>query len=424
MKFHIPVPSGLIRSIKDPNPNLVGTRIIHAYPRAIDLVDEIPLTPDPRKPKESSPIVKKISQSLESNNGMFHLLNRGITISVFEAEYDSKTEILTLHLPEDEDFDKYGVIDGGHTYNTLSRVVDRVRKDMVSSPNFNGRLDCQYVHLEVIVKVQPYLADIAEARNFSVSLKNWTLAGYRDQFAWFLEALGPDFRKYVKISENDDDDPVGILDLIQVMSAINPVLFHDGEPALEAYKNAGKCLEYFIDSEDKYHFQKLSSISRDIIRLYDYIRYTWKRAYNAKDEAGKGGKLGARTEMHKRQRNRTAMATYYFLDPINGPCVGSTIEGSEDYPVEKGFAIPAISSMRPLLILGEDDKYRWYRDPFKFWDEHGTKLVRMIMAASENVGYNPHTVGRSAPLYSSLYTQVRGALLEDLFKEQGKKVPF
>lgn len=80
-------------------------------------------------------------------------------------------------------------------------------------------------------------------------------------------------------------------------------------------------------------------MSRDIIRLHDHIRFQWKKAYNAKDEADKGGKLGARTEMHKRHRNRAAMATYYFLDPENGPTVGSSAEGNEDFPVEKGFAI-------------------------------------------------------------------------------------
>ena len=118
MKFRVPVPPGLLRTITDPF--LDGTRIIHAYPKVADLVSDIPLTPDPRKPKDASPIVRKISQSLESNNGMFHLLNRGITISVYEADYDNKTGTLTLDLPEGEDFDSFGVIDGGHTYKTVT----------------------------------------------------------------------------------------------------------------------------------------------------------------------------------------------------------------------------------------------------------------------------------------------------------------
>ena len=103
-------------------------------------------------------------------------------------------------------------------------------------------------------------------------MKAWTLAGYRDKFEWFLEAVGPEYRRYIKTSENDPE-PVGILDLIQVMCAINPMLFKDGTAALESYKNAGKCLEYFIDADDRYGFKKLAPISRDVIRLYDHVRY-------------------------------------------------------------------------------------------------------------------------------------------------------
>jgi len=33
---------------------------------------------------------------------------------------------------------------------------------------------------------------------------------------------------------------VGILDVIQILSAVNPVLFGDEKPAIESYKNVGK----------------------------------------------------------------------------------------------------------------------------------------------------------------------------------------
>ena len=213
------------------------------------------------------------------------------------------------------------------------------------------------------MSIENDLADIAEARNFSVSLKAWTLAGYRDKFEWFLQEVGPEYRQYIKTSENDPE-PVGILDLIQVMCALNPVLFKDGTPALEAYKNAGKCLEYFVDAEDSYGFKKLAPVCRDIIRLYDYVRYNWKTAYNAEDPTGKRGRLGGLAVMQKRKRNRAAMATYYFLDPKEGPMKG------EDFPVEKGFAIPLIASMRALLEE-KKVKYNLYTSPFKFFDEHG-----------------------------------------------------
>lgn len=419
MKVAVRVPKSLFRSIEDPT--LEGCRILHAYPRVIDLVDDIPLTPDPRRPKEKSLIWRKIEKSVKTNDGRFHLLNRGITISVYDYLYDPEQEVLTLLLSDGDDDDSFGVIDGGHTYRTVTSVADRLQVLLGKESESGNGLENQHVHLEILVRVQAHLADIAEARNSSISLKPWTLAGYRDKFDWFLDAIGADYREYVKISENDDQ-PVGILDLIQVMCAVNPQLFPNGEPATEAYKNAGKCLDYFTEESDKYGFQKLAPLCRDIIRLYDYIRYGWKDAYNEKDETGKRGRLGARREMGTRKRKRVAMATYYFLDPANGPVMGGNEKDNEDFPVEKGFAIPAISSLRPLLLPGSDGMFRWYTDPFRFWEEHGTKLVRMVMTQSN--GTNAQVVGRDAQLYTALYTQVRTVLLEKLLTEHGQQLPF
>lgn len=401
MNFQIAVSPDSVRTFKDPHRSQI--RIVHALIPVLDLPNDIPLEPDPRVPKISGPVIRKISESLKTNDGRFHLLNRGITISAHAVDFDNRRNILTLRIPEKE---SYGIIDGGHTYQAIKAAVANAREKGTAqgSPTNTEELQNQFVHLEILVSIENDLADIAEARNFSVSLKAWTLAGYRDKFEWFLQAVGPDSRKYIKVSENDSE-PVGILDLIQVMCAVNPTLFKEGAAALEAYKNAGKCLEYFVDPEDRFGFKKLEPVSSDIIRLYDYVRYHWKKAYNAEDPTGKRGRLGALNVMQKRKRNRAAMATYYFLDPKQAPVKG------EDFPVEKGFAIPVIASMRALLEE-KRNKFGWYTSPFKFFDEHGDRLVKIVMAANDAVGDNPHSVGRDAQVYTALYSEVRRWYLE------------
>ena len=130
-----------------------------------------------------------------------------------------------------------------------------------------------------------------------------------------------------------------------------------------------------------------------------------KKAYNKEDPTGKKGRLGALTVMQKRKRNRAAMATYYFLDPKNGPIKG------EDFPVEKGFSIPLIASMRALLEE-KRNTYSWYTSPFDFFDEHGDRLVKTIMTANDAAGDNPHHVGRDPQVYTALYSEVRRWFLE------------
>ena len=84
-----------------------------------DLPEDIPLDPDPRVPKVKGRTTKRISDSLKTNDVRFHLLNRGITLSVESVEFDNKRSLLTLNIPEG---DVYGVIDGGHTYKALTTV--------------------------------------------------------------------------------------------------------------------------------------------------------------------------------------------------------------------------------------------------------------------------------------------------------------
>jgi hypothetical protein len=393
MILTIPVSQEFVRSFKDPHrPNI---RIMHCLIEARHWPPNVPLEPDPRVPRVKGPVVKKISSSLKTNDGRFHLLNRGITLSVKSAEFDNQRSVLRLSIPDRE---SYGIIDGGHTDHAVVRTVQALREEGQDDP-----LPNQYLHVEILSKIEDDLADIAEARNYSIQLKPWSLAAYREKFDWFLEALGDDYRKYIKISENDEQ-PIGVLDLVQLMCAVNPVLNPPNSTTVnEAYKNAGKCLSYFVDDKDQYQFRSLAPICRDVVRLYDYVRFNWKDAYNTEDDAGRRGRLGARNVMHQRKRNRTALTTYYFLEE-------SPVQG--DLPVEKGFAIPVISSFRALLELRTKKQFGWYTDPFKYFNEHGSHLVKYVMTANDQSGNDPHQVGRDAQVYTSLYSEVRRWYLE------------
>jgi hypothetical protein len=430
MLFKIPVPSEFVRTVKDPtakNPNSKQTRIIHAYVNVNDLPHDLPLDPDPRSPKRTGNVPKRISESLVTNDGRFHLLNRGITMSVKHAEFDNTRSLLSLSIPTDEE--AYGIIDGGHTYDVITRAISKLRQESENMPNEDSTssgkaheialnegkvLPNQFVHLEILERIEAHLADIAEARNFSVALKPWTLANYRDRFEWLLHALGEDFKGKIRVSENDQE-PVGIVEILQVISAVNPILFPEEKPAIDAYNAASKILEWFIDQEDKYSFKKLAPVAKDIVRLYDYIRLHFHKKYNAPDDSGKRGLLGGRVEFKQRKNGKTKdpkskKVPYYFLSP-NEVVYGDTV-------IEKGFAIPLLSGYR--LLLREDDKgeFKWLTDPFKFFDQHGTKFARAIMDISDSFGNNPHSVGREPQSYRQISSEFRRWYLENLELER------
>lgn len=411
MKYSFPVAQDFVRTFKDPKDSQI--RVIHAYVNVNDLPSNLPLDPDPRRPKEKGEVPNRILNSLLANDGRFHLLNRGITISCEKCEFDNRADELTLTIPDTDGV--YGIIDGGHTYNSILKSKASASKGEDESAT---ELENQYVHLEILERVELHLADIAEARNFSVALKKTTLAHYRHKFDWLIEAIGKEEAlKNIRLSENDEQ-PVNILDVVQVLGAVNPSLFPDERPAHDAYKSAGKILTYFIDDNDPYEFKKMSNVARDVLRLYDHIRLHFRDKYNEPDETGKRGLFGATKEAKDSQQKRGARvkATYHWLDPKE-PVKGTFV-------IDKGFAIPLISGFRVLLKKGDDGMYDWLTDPFELFERYGSRLVRAIMNASNESGSEPWSVARDPQVYRQLTSEVRRWYLEGKFESTQGTIRF
>ncbi|MGB7210028.1 MAG: AIPR family protein [Pyrinomonadaceae bacterium] len=415
MKYRIPVLPDHVRKLTDPNDNSI--RIVHAFINVNDLPDDLPSDPDPRRPKDSGVVPKRISESLLSNDGKFHLLNRGITISAETYDFDNKNNVLVLQMPLDDA--RYGILDGGHTYWAIKKYKGDLQLDLERTVAGEIRkvdvLTDQFVHVEILENVDEHLADIAEARNFSVPLKSSTLAGYRKKFDWLIDALGPErAKKIIRQSENDDE-PVPVLDVIQVLGAVNPVLFADERPARDAYTSAGKILGYFVDENDPYEFKKMRNIALDVLKLYDYIRLTFEDKYNAADDAGRRGRFGARVEAREMKEKRGAKmkARYYWIDDSR------YIQGKS--AIDKGFAIPLISGFR-VLLEEEKGQFKWLSDPFRLFDKYGDKLVKAIMNASDNGNNEPWAVARDPQVYRQLTSEVRRWYLEGKFEAQGELI--
>jgi hypothetical protein len=420
MQYKIPaVVDQHVRTLRDPKNERI--RVHHAFVNVNDLPHDIPLDPDPRAPKVAGAVPAKILTSLKSNDGKFHLKNRGITISAKHCEGDNQCNLLNLVIPDDDE--QFGILDGAHTYECIKRAVTderrRVLKEAATEkegePNPTQEeprvLENQFVHLEILERVETDLADIAEARNFSVALKAWTLANYRDKFDWLLQALGREFaEKTIRVSENDPQ-PVGILDVIQVISAVNPYLFAEERPAVEAYKSVGKMLQAFVADDDRHGFKKLAPVCKEAMRLHDYVRFHFKSKYNAPDEGGKRGRFGKTVEAKdaKKKRGSRTKATYYFLDssaPVRG-----------DDPIDKGLSIPLISGFR-VLLRERNGVCEWLTDPIAFFDKYGQKLVRALMSASAGNDGDPHSVGRDSQVYQQMTSEVRRWYLESQFEKR------
>ncbi|MDO8616988.1 MAG: AIPR family protein [Dehalococcoidia bacterium] len=377
MLKHIPVSPDNIRSLKSPHDQKVRTQ--YAYVALADFPTDLPLSPDPRVPKPND-VIRRVKVSLESNDGIFHILNRGITISARTAEYDNAAGELTLDIPDGEE--EYGILDGGHTYYVVRELVG-------ASP----KADSQYVKIEILTGVESILPAIASARNFSRAVKEISLAHYRRELDWLKTALG-DTSKKLRWRENDDE-PFDVMEYIQVIAAFDLKRYSDQSHPLESYKNSAKCLDAAAGGTLTY----LAPVVPDIVRLYDTIRFDWWPMYTKPDEDGRGGRPGRRREVTARQRGTARLLQFPALKDVD--------PRKAMYHVEKGLAVPLAAAFRSLLVIDElKDTLRWKTDPFEFWRQNGPSLVRKVMEASDQRGSNPQVVGRDKTVYEALYESV------------------
>lgn len=118
-----------------------------------------------RDQKLTSTVAKDIEDSLVSNDGYFHIKNRGIVLSAQSVLFDTKKSVVTIFFNEDA---FHGNIDGGHTYKIVQGH---------SGENLN-----QFVQFEVITAVEDIIEQLAEARNNSVQVDAKSLAELKNRF--------------------------------------------------------------------------------------------------------------------------------------------------------------------------------------------------------------------------------------------------
>ncbi len=371
----IPVLPENIRSLKSPHDTKVKTQ--YAYVALADVPQDLPLSPNPRVPKPND-VLRRVTTSLESNDGTFHILNRGITISAKSAEYDNASCELTVDIPDGEE--SYGILDGGHTYAAV--------KELAGQP---PKADSQFIKLEILTGVESILPSIASARNFSKQVKEISLANYKHQLDWLKDALGP-IAQDVRWRENDEQ-PFDVIEYIQVIAAFDIKRYTDHNHPIESYKSSGKCLDAAAEGSLTY----LAPKAVDIVRLYDTVRFNWWPFYTQPDENGKGGRPGRLREVTARQRGTDRLLRFPALTDIDPT--------KAMYHVEKGLVVPLIAAFRALLEE-KDGKLEWRTDPFAFWEQNGPSLVRKVMEASDQRGSIPQVVGRDKTVYEALYESV------------------
>lgn len=370
------------RKFEDPLGNEHSRKYIF-YVRTCDVPDGIPMATNPRDQKLTSSVATAITDSLLSNDGLFHLKNRGIILSAKRVRYDTRTQEVTI---EFDDESCHGNIDGGHTYKILLAHKDKA-------------LD-QFVQFEVMTGVEAMIADLAEARNTSVAVDAKSMAELRDKFDPIKEGLeGMPFFKRISFKQNQitrDVDTnkalkmIDARDIVSIVCMFNIKKYNSDIHPTRAYAEKQVMLREYLEAPE--HYRKFVNVLPDIFDLYDAIETEFAYAYNE----------------NNRMYGRKPYSGYKRDESNNPIPVGKSKFCQKEiyYKIPDGLIFPLLASFRVLLEYDTSSgKYKWIdgKNPIEVWEKNKSLLTRSIMDLAGSLGDKPTVFGKDPSLWNYIY---------------------
>lgn len=368
------------RKLDDPFENGKSRKYVF-YVKVDDVAEGIPMTTNPRDQKLTSNVAKAITDSLTSNDGYFHLKNRGIVVSAQKVNYNNKTGKVTIYF---ENTQYHGNIDGGHTYKIVC--------------DHKGENLDQYVQFEIMTGVEDIIENLAEARNTSVQVDEKSMAELAQKFDPIKEALeGMPFYRRIAFRQNQSsvDEETGrnekMIDAREVVAIINMFnvdKFTGSNHPIQAYSSKAKMLSIYLSDVESY--RKYVNIIPDIFDLYDGIEQEFAKAYN---EAG--GKYGRKKYSGFKDGNVIAKSKFGLHEL--------------QYKIQDGIMYPVVAAFRSLVKFNESTgKYEWNSgvNPLKIWDKCKTELASKVMSFASSIGDNPNAVGKDQNVWDLAYMTV------------------
>ena len=368
------------RKLDDPFENGKSRKYVF-YVKVDDVAEGIPMTTNPRDQKLTSNVAKAITDSLTSNDGYFHLKNRGIVVSAQKVNYNNKTGKVTIYF---ENTQYHGNIDGGHTYKIVC--------------DHKGENLDQYVQFEIMTGVEDIIENLAEARNTSVQVDEKSMAELAQKFDPIKEALEgmPFYRRIAfRQTQSSVDEETGrnekMIDAREVVAIINMFnvdKFTGSNHPIQAYSSKAKMLSIYLSDVESY--RKYVNIIPDIFDLYDGIEQEFAKAYN---EAG--GKYGRKKYSGFKDGNVIAKSKFGLHEL--------------QYKIPDGIMYPVVAAFRSLVKFNESTgKYEWNSgvNPLKIWDKCKTELASKVMSFASSIGDNPNAVGKDQNVWDLAYMTV------------------
>lgn len=299
---------------------------------------------NPREQRLTGPIMNAIEETWRDSPAEFFRVNRGLVVSAESVRFENETTTVELVFADPK---KHGVLDGGHTLRKI--VSDLIPSTYSPEPDLNDaavgeaeeneELEAEvvpeaveaneseaiidrYINVEVWVGLTlDQVALLSQARNTSRTVPPYAIMAIKGEFDSIKAAIATKNKafaeKVVAFKPNehveglDEFKPVSILELLQLLMAMDIKHSDANNHPVEAYKNKAFAARYYAERNNEY--SKMFPLVADFFALYDKLRQTVPTAYDeANSRPRRWNKVlaGPGQPVDKRE-----VEPLYYLDP-------------------------------------------------------------------------------------------------------------
>jgi hypothetical protein len=336
---------------------------------------------NPRTPKTTSSVARKIADSLENQPESFLFMNGGITLSSQYVSFNNNDNELTIEL---SDPSIHGLVDGGHTYAVIREAFD----SLTEADKQDTSLNQAYLRLEILegFTSKDEISDIAEARNTSIRSEDKSLTSLLKEFAAIKDVLGKepyaDRIAYKESEFNNDEKNIDIKEILSYLICFDREGFDDKNHPIIACTGKSETLKYAESNHER--LQKYIPLLPQILRLRDMIYKEMPSIWNSN-----GGNFSRLAGVNVRKQKTVEL-----------PFENISVE----YVIPKSFIYPVLASFRNLVKVS-DNKCIWKENPITFFEKCKDELIQRL--CEQALAFqNPNKLGKEKTTWQSCYDYI------------------
>jgi len=322
-----------------------------------------------RNANTKTKVSKDVAESLRSNDGEFHLKNKGITLTASKVELvDGTADTYAVELNSDS---HDGILDGGHTYT----IIQEAKND-------GAVVDRQYVFVFIRVNAPAGLTSkMAEGLNKATAVSVGSLANRLNEYAWIKAALTDQQVAAISWRQNDPG-VVKAEDLVAILFALQK---DRGDLVVSAYASKARALAEM--RYDRSPFLRQGPLVRDCFKTHEFL--TERLAVDLGPVLGSGV-----LERGKAPRPRL------FTE---GPAITSR--------AVRGVVLPVLSAFRAAIISDQDgDRFdRPYEAIVLLYEAAKKDLLKVIQAEWQASRNDPGAFGKRKETWSAILKVIEAA---------------